>query len=266
VPLDLGASAAAVLDAAVFDESAGMVAPVFSSEDSAADHGACATEERREFSCLSPHIHIRVPPHTAGGEGEGEGEKAGKGEGESEGERNRELGNERFRSGDYAGAIRFYTQAIKNNTRTSAIYANRSLAYLRANNANKALEDAHEAVKLDAQNTKVCVCMCVCVCRYFWSTTLTSISLPLPLSPSPLRLQAYHRRGAAFAALSRFQEAMRDYQKVRLGRVSPSLFLLRCSYMCVCVCMCVCATTPRSYPWTRKTSLQCLHWSRSRPP
>jgi Ca2+-binding EF-hand superfamily protein len=60
----------------------------------------------------------------------------------------KEQGNEAFKAGKHAEAIDLYSQAIKLDESNHILYSNRSAAYLKSGDANKALEDANKCLEL----------------------------------------------------------------------------------------------------------------------
>jgi stress-induced-phosphoprotein 1 len=64
-------------------------------------------------------------------------------------EQAREEGNKLFKEGDFAGAVKQYTEAIKRNPTDPRGYNNRALAYTKLLALSEALKDANEAIKID---------------------------------------------------------------------------------------------------------------------
>jgi stress-induced-phosphoprotein 1 len=58
----------------------------------------------------------------------------------------REKGNELFKEGNYPGAIKEYTEGLKRDPNSKAIYANRSQAYIRLAEFPSALKDAEKCL------------------------------------------------------------------------------------------------------------------------
>eukprot|EP00929_Paragymnodinium_shiwhaense_P000877 TRINITY_DN101082_c0_g1_i1.p1 TRINITY_DN101082_c0_g1~~TRINITY_DN101082_c0_g1_i1.p1 ORF type:complete len:423 (-),score=111.80 TRINITY_DN101082_c0_g1_i1:87-1355(-) len=85
----------------------------------------------------------------------------------------KEEGNAKFKAGKYREAIDAYSKAIALDSSQHLAYSNRSAAYLKVSEAEKALADAEECVKL-----------------------------------SPSWPKGYNRQAAALQALKRFQEAL----------------------------------------------------------
>lgn len=61
----------------------------------------------------------------------------------------REQGNELFKAGDFAGAVKAYTEAIKRDPKDPRGYNNRANAYTKLVALPEALKDAEEAIKVD---------------------------------------------------------------------------------------------------------------------
>ncbi|BAS85745.1 Os03g0679800, partial [Oryza sativa Japonica Group] len=75
----------------------------------------------------------------------------------SDGDRKSKLklhGGKAFEEGDYAGAIIFYTEAMKLDPADATLYSNRSLCHLRSGAAQEALLDANDCIKLKPEWTK----------------------------------------------------------------------------------------------------------------
>lgn len=66
----------------------------------------------------------------------------------------KEKGNEAFKAGKNAEATSVYSQAIKLDESNPILYSNRSAAYLKSGDANKALEDANKCLELNADFEK----------------------------------------------------------------------------------------------------------------
>ena len=58
----------------------------------------------------------------------------------------REKGNELFKEGNYPGAIKEYTEGLKRDPNSKAIYANRSQAYIKLAEFPSALKDAEKCL------------------------------------------------------------------------------------------------------------------------
>eukprot|EP00397_Hematodinium_sp_SG-2012_P049324 GEMP01056850.1.p1 GENE.GEMP01056850.1~~GEMP01056850.1.p1 ORF type:complete len:360 (-),score=87.84 GEMP01056850.1:277-1356(-) len=87
-------------------------------------------------------------------------------------QRFKEDGNSAFQACDFMQAISFYSQSLERNE-TSVVYCNRSQAWLKIGQIERALEDAEKSIALDSTNTK-----------------------------------AYFRKGIALHASERYQEAI----------------------------------------------------------
>lgn len=92
-------------------------------------------------------------------------------------DRLKQLGNEAIHDGNYEKAIDWYTKALSKEERRE-LYSNRSVANLKARRPHDALQDAEKTIELDAQ---------------WW--------------------RGYQRLGAAYEALSQFDEAKATYKE-----------------------------------------------------
>ncbi|KAJ3503397.1 hypothetical protein NLJ89_g8453 [Agrocybe chaxingu] len=66
----------------------------------------------------------------------------------------REEGNVKFKAGDFAGAVRDYTESIKRDPSDARGYNNRAAAYMKLVAFPEALKDANEAIKVDPKFVK----------------------------------------------------------------------------------------------------------------
>lgn len=66
----------------------------------------------------------------------------------------REEGNAQFKSGDFAGAVKSYTESIKRDPTDARGYNNRAAAYTKLVALPEALKDANEAIKIDPSFVK----------------------------------------------------------------------------------------------------------------
>lgn len=60
----------------------------------------------------------------------------------------RDEGNKLFKSGDFAGSVKLYTEAIKRNPKDARGYTNRAAAYTKLMALAEALKDADMAMKV----------------------------------------------------------------------------------------------------------------------
>ncbi|KAF5387737.1 hypothetical protein D9615_000064 [Tricholomella constricta] len=66
----------------------------------------------------------------------------------------REEGNVQFKAGDFAGAVKSYTESIKRDPADARGYNNRAAAYMKLVALPEALKDANEAIKTDPKFVK----------------------------------------------------------------------------------------------------------------
>ncbi|KAJ6510250.1 activator of Hsp70 and Hsp90 chaperone [Mycena vitilis] len=66
----------------------------------------------------------------------------------------REEGNVQFKAGDFAGAVKLYTESIKRDPSDARGYNNRAAAYMKLAAFPEALKDVNEAIKTDSAFTK----------------------------------------------------------------------------------------------------------------
>ncbi|KAL3502844.1 hypothetical protein ACH5RR_037293 [Cinchona calisaya] len=90
------------------------------------------------------------------------------------------LANEAFKDHKFAQAIELYTQAIEVNSDNAVYWANRAFAHTKLEEYGSAILDATKAVEIDPKYSK-----------------------------------GYYRRGAAYLAMGKFKEALKDFQQVK---------------------------------------------------
>ncbi|XP_042010795.1 serine/threonine-protein phosphatase 5-like [Salvia splendens] len=93
--------------------------------------------------------------------------------------------NEAFKAHKYSQAIGLYTQAIELNKDNAVYWANRAFAHTKLEEYGSAIQDASSAIEIDPKYSK-----------------------------------GYYRRGAAYLAMGKFKEALKDFQQVK--RLCPN--------------------------------------------
>ncbi|KNA09872.1 hypothetical protein SOVF_149590 isoform B [Spinacia oleracea] len=93
--------------------------------------------------------------------------------------------NEAFKAHKYSQAIDLYSQAIELNDQNAVYWANRAFAHTKLEEYGSAIHDATKAVETDPKYSK-----------------------------------GYYRRGAAYLAMGKFKEALKDFQQVK--RICPN--------------------------------------------
>nr|XP_010915451.1 serine/threonine-protein phosphatase 5 [Elaeis guineensis] len=90
------------------------------------------------------------------------------------------LANDAFKANKFSQAIELYGQAIELNGLNAVYWANRAFAHTKLEEYGSAIQDATKAVELDPKYSK-----------------------------------GYYRRGAAYLAMGKFKEALKDFQQVK---------------------------------------------------
>ncbi|XP_021898369.1 serine/threonine-protein phosphatase 5-like isoform X2 [Carica papaya] len=88
--------------------------------------------------------------------------------------------NDAFKARKYALAIDLYTRAIELNNDNAVYWANRAFAHTKLEEYGSAIQDASKAIEIDPKYSK-----------------------------------GYYRRGAAYLAMGKFKEALKDFQQVK---------------------------------------------------
>ncbi|WOL14145.1 serine/threonine-protein phosphatase 5 [Canna indica] len=95
------------------------------------------------------------------------------------------LANEAFKANRFSQAIDLYSQAIELNSLNAVYWANRAFAHTKLEEYGSAVQDATKAIEIDPRYSK-----------------------------------GYYRRGAAYLAMGKFKEALKDFQQVK--RICPN--------------------------------------------
>ncbi|KAL6865201.1 hypothetical protein ACP4OV_016352 [Aristida adscensionis] len=93
--------------------------------------------------------------------------------------------NDAFKANKFSQAIELYSQAIELNSSNAVYWANRAFAHTKLEEYGSAVQDATKAIEIDPRYSK-----------------------------------GYYRRGAAYLAMGKFKEALKDFQQVK--RISPN--------------------------------------------
>ncbi|KAK9052579.1 hypothetical protein SSX86_029208 [Deinandra increscens subsp. villosa] len=93
--------------------------------------------------------------------------------------------NEAFKGNKFSQAIDLYTKAIEINGENAVYWANRAFSHAKLEEYGSAIQDASKAVEIDPKYSK-----------------------------------GYYRRGAAYLAMGKFKEALKDFQQVK--RLCPN--------------------------------------------
>lgn len=93
-------------------------------------------------------------------------------------EQEKQKGNECFKKGEFADAVKFYSEAVKRNPKDAKIYSNRAACYTKLTAFDLALKDCDKSIELD-----------------------------------PSFVKAYLRKGNALKVMGQTQKAMDVYEK-----------------------------------------------------
>merc|ERR1712002_286625 len=95
-------------------------------------------------------------------------------------EEERQKGNDMFTKGDYPGAVKAYSEAIKRNPEDAKIFSNRAAAYSKLMEFNLAMKDCDRCIELD-----------------------------------PSFIKGHLRKGHICIALKNYQKALEDFEKAQ---------------------------------------------------
>ncbi|KAF9589769.1 hypothetical protein IFM89_028678, partial [Coptis chinensis] len=95
------------------------------------------------------------------------------------------LANDAFKARKYSQAIDLYSEAIGLNSENAVYWANRAFAHTKLEEYGSAIQDATRAIEVDPKYSK-----------------------------------GYYRRGAAYLAMGKFKDALKDFQQVK--RICPN--------------------------------------------
>ncbi|VAH74349.1 unnamed protein product [Triticum turgidum subsp. durum] len=87
--------------------------------------------------------------------------------------------NDAFKANKFSQAVELYDQAIDLNGSNAVYWANRAFAHTKLEEYGSAVQDATKAIEIDPKYSK-----------------------------------GYYRRGAAYLAMGKFKEALKDFQQV----------------------------------------------------
>ncbi|TVU17044.1 hypothetical protein EJB05_33054 [Eragrostis curvula] len=93
--------------------------------------------------------------------------------------------NDAFKANKFSQAIELYNQAIELNSSNAVYWANRAFAHTKLEEYGSAVQDATKAIEIDPRYSK-----------------------------------GYYRRGAAYLAMGKFKDALKDFQQVK--RICPN--------------------------------------------
>ncbi len=114
------------------------------------------------------------------------------------------LGNKLFQKGDYPGAIKHYTEAIKRNPEDAKIYSNRAACYQKLAEFYLALKDCEECIRLEPTFGKICFSFaCYKLIKY----------LMMLFSFQHILVKGYIRKGYALMATKELSKAQSAFQK-----------------------------------------------------
>lgn len=120
----------------------------------------------------------------------------------------------------YSHAIDLYTQAIEVNEDNAVYWANRAFAHTKLEEYGSAIQDATKAIEIDPRYSKVREPFLFHLSKGK-SLLFVSFSFLLRLvkewvTKLCFSMQGYYRRGAAYLAMGKFKEALKDFQQVGL--------------------------------------------------
>ena len=78
----------------------------------------------------------------------------------------RKQGNEFMEKGDFPNAVKTYTEGLKRDPNSKALYANRSLAYIKLMDFPHAMKDAEKCLQIDPTFVKAYIRKATCYQLY----------------------------------------------------------------------------------------------------
>lgn len=131
-----------------------------------------------------------------------------------------------FAAHKYSQAIDLYSQAIELNNDNAVYWANRAFAHTKLEEYGSAIQDATSAIEIDPKYSKA---SSVGLCFLFGGKEkLLVLSCGIGEGKQQcgflelivfFSMQGYYRRGAAYLAMGKFKEALKDFQQVGFLRV-----------------------------------------------
>lgn len=132
-----------------------------------------------------------------------------------------------FAGHKFSQAIDLYTQAIELNGNNAVYWANRAFAHTKLEEYGSAIQDASKAIEIDPRYSKVSS-------SYDDTLRLILIFFADYYITEP---QGYYRRGAAYLAMGKFKDALKDFQQVIVYSTSFVPFKLIVWFLSCLICV-----------------------------